>query len=73
MYFISIYFELGKPLFEMCWFYVGLTQITLDTPPLCQMGEQEKKCPKPSWQALTPRGTWEKMPKIETLDALDMK
>ena len=25
---------LGKPLFEMCWFYMGIAQIALDPPPL---------------------------------------
>ena len=24
----------GKPLFEMCWFYMGIAQIALDPPPL---------------------------------------
>ena len=35
---------------------MGIAQIALD-PPLCQTGKREKiKCPKPSWQALTPLG-----------------
>ena len=25
---------LGKPLFEMCWFYMGIAKIALDLPPL---------------------------------------
>ena len=45
---------LGKPLFEMCWFYMGIAQIALDPPTLGQTGKRGKKCPKPSWQALTP-------------------
>ena len=34
---------LGKPLFEMFGFYVGISQIALESPPLCQMGERGKK------------------------------
>ena len=71
MYFISIYFELGKPLFEMCWFYVGLTQIALDTPPSVKWANKKKSVPNHPGKPFTPRGTWEKIPKIETLDALD--
>ena len=49
---------LGKPLFEICWFYMGIAQIALDPPsPLCQTGKCGKKCSKPSWQALTPPTT----------------
>ena len=40
--------------FEMFWLYMGIAQIALDPPPLCQTGKCGKKCPKPSWQALTP-------------------
>ena len=36
----------GKPLLEMCWFYMGIAQISLD-PPLCQTGNCGKKCSKP--------------------------
>ena len=28
----------GKPLFEMCWFYMGIAQIALDPPPPFQTG-----------------------------------
>ena len=35
----------------MCWIYMGIDQIALDHP-LCQTGKREKKCPKPSRQAL---------------------
>ena len=38
--------ELGKPLFEMCWFYMGIAQIALD-PPSIKRANVEKKCPKP--------------------------
>ena len=38
----------------MCWFYMGIAQIALDPHLLCQTGKHGKKCPKPSWQALTP-------------------
>ena len=32
---------LGKPLCEMCWFYMGIAQIALDPPhPLCQTGKR---------------------------------
>ena len=37
---------LGKPLFEMFGFYVGISQIALESPPLCQMGERGKKVPQ---------------------------
>ena len=50
---------LGKALFEMCWFYMGIAQIALDPPTLCETGKPGKKRPKPSWQALTPQATWE--------------
>ena len=36
----------GKPLFEMCWFYMGIAQIALDPrPPPLSNGQM---CPKPS-------------------------
>ena len=49
---------LGKPLFEMCWYYVGIAQVALDpSPPPCQTGKRGKEAPQPSWQApLTPPG-----------------
>ena len=41
----------------MGWFYIGIAQIALDHPPLCQTVKfGKKKCPKPSWQPLTPPG-----------------
>ena len=50
----------GKPLFEMCWFYMVLyghyPNRLSPLPPLCQMGKRGKKCSKPSWQALTSPG-----------------
>ena len=56
---------LGKPLFQMCWFYMGIAQIALDPPPLCQMGKHGKKVPQPSWQVLTPLGSvGKKCPKL---------
>ena len=35
----------GKPLFEICGFYMGIAQIALDPcpPPLCQPGKRGKK------------------------------
>ena len=49
--------SLGKPLFEMCWFCMGIAQIALDPlPPTIKQANVEKKCLKPSWQALTPLG-----------------
>ena len=43
---------LGKPLFEMCWYYVGIAQVALDpSPPPCQTGKRGKEAPQPSWQA----------------------
>ena len=48
--------DLGKPLFEMCWFFMGIAQIVLDSPPPLSNGQTwNKKYPKPSWQALTPQ------------------
>ena len=38
--------ELGKPLFEKCWLYMGIAQIALDPPPLCQTGKCGKKVPQ---------------------------
>ena len=37
----------------MCWFYMGIAQLA--TPPLVKRANV-KKCPKPSWQVLTPPG-----------------
>ena len=33
----------GKPLFEMCCFHMGIAQIALDPPALCQTGKRGKK------------------------------
>ena len=46
---------LGQPLFEMCWVYMAIAQIAQD-PPSVKRTNVEKKCSKPSWQALTPPG-----------------
>ena len=46
---------LGQPLFEMCWVYMAIAQIAQD-PPSVKRTNVEKKCYKPSWQALTPPG-----------------
>ena len=35
-------FEYGKPLFDLCWFFMGIAQIALDLP-LCQTGKCEKE------------------------------
>ena len=62
LHFIREYVPLGKPLFEMCWFYnMGNRHCPNSfrpSTPLCQMGKRGKKGPqtKPSWQALTPAG-----------------
>ena len=38
---------LGKPLFEMCWFYMGIAQIALDPPPpLSNRQTWNKSAPK---------------------------
>ena len=34
---------LGKPLFEMCWFYIGIAQIDLDPPFLLSNGQIWKR------------------------------
>merc|ERR1719400_1728731 len=41
----------GKPLLEMCWFYMGIAQKALDAP-LCQMGKREKSAPNHPGQPL---------------------
>ena len=52
---------LGKPLSEMCWFYLGVAQIALDPPPLCQTGKHGKKVPLTILASpYTPLQTWEK-------------
>ena len=33
--------HLGEPLFELCCFRMGITQIALDSPTLCQTGTVE--------------------------------
>ena len=40
----------------MRWFYMGIAQIALDPRPSVKQANVEKKCPKPSWHALTPPG-----------------
>ena len=55
--------SLGKPLLEVCWFYMVIAQIALEPPPPSVKRENVgKKCPKPYWQALTyyPSQMWEK-------------
>ena len=39
----ALIFELGKPLFEMCWFYMGIAQIALDPAPPLSNGQTRKK------------------------------
>ena len=34
----------GKPLFEMCWFYMGIVQIALDPTPPVKRANMGKKC-----------------------------
>ena len=46
----------GKPPFEMCRLYMGIAQIALDPPLSVKQANMELKCPKPSWQVLTPPG-----------------
>ena len=37
----------GKPLFEMCWFHMGIAQIALDQPPTpLSNGQNGKKVPQ---------------------------
>ena len=38
-------FRWGKPLFEMCWFYMGFAQIDLPTP-LVKRANVEKRVPQ---------------------------
>ena len=45
--------DLGKPLFEMCCFHMGIAQIALDPPTHCQTGTWKKNAPKQSSQAFT--------------------
>ena len=52
---------LGKPLFEMCWFYMGIAQIALGPPPLCRTGKRGKKVPQTILASpYTPGQTWGK-------------
>ena len=54
---------LGKPLFEMCWFYMGIAQIALDPPPSVRQTNEEEKVPQTIQASpYTPRQTWGKMP-----------
>ena len=41
-------FSIGKPLFEMCWFYMGIAQIALDRPrlPSFKRANVEEKVPQ---------------------------
>ena len=34
---------LGKPLFEMCWYYVGIAQVALDPSPPLSNGQTWKR------------------------------
>ena len=49
----------GKPLFEMCWFYMVLyghyPNRLSPLPPLCQMGKREKSVPNHPGKPLHPR------------------
>ena len=36
-------FILGKPLFKMCWFYMGIDQTALDPPPSVKRANVEEK------------------------------
>ena len=53
---------LGKPLFEMCLFFIWALPKQLQTPPPSSVKRANvKKCPKLTWQALTPPGNMAKM------------
>ena len=51
-------FALRKPLFEIWWFYMGIAQIALDPPPLCQTWK--KSAPNHPGKPLHPPATWDK-------------
>ena len=44
LHFIREYVPLGKSLFEMCWFYMGIVQIALDPTPPVKRANMGKKC-----------------------------
>ena len=46
--------NLGKPLFEMCWFYMGIAQIALDPPPSVKRANVEKSAPNHPGKPLHP-------------------
>ena len=49
--------SLGKPPFEMCWFYMGIAQIALD--PCVKRANVEKSAPNHPGKPLHPWATWE--------------
>ena len=56
--------QLGKPLFEMCWFYMGIAQIALEPPPFVKRANVEKKVPQTILVSrYTPRQHGKKCPK----------
>ena len=38
--------QYGKPLLEMCWFYMGIAQIALDPSPSVKRANVGKKVPQ---------------------------
>ena len=56
-------FSIGKPPFEICYFYMVIAnvQIALDSPPLSN-GQPWKKCPKTSWPAFNPPPPYRQCP-----------
>ena len=50
----------GKPLFEMCWFYMGIAQIALDLPPSVKRANVGKSAPDHPGKPFHPRAMWEK-------------
>ena len=38
----------------LSWFFMGIARINFTPPPTMKWANVEKKCPKLSWQALTP-------------------
>ena len=67
LHMLLIYVLQGKPLFEMCWFYMGGHCQNCCRPPPCQTGKRGKKCPKPSWQALSHPGNVGKQDPVSTM------
>ena len=56
LFYISLFFRKGSPVFEMCWFNMGIAKCLNSLRPSAPSVKQanvEKKWTKPPWQPLT--------------------